>query len=413
MQKIILSSFTAIWFAILFFSCKKEAVTPDIINTIQLPANGDAVVNANNSFAFNLLKKTMQQDEATPNQLVSPLSIYMALSMIYNGAANTTKDAIEKTLQLEGITMQDLNNTCLALLQQLPAEDSRVKLSIANSLWYKKEIQPLAPFIGTAQKYFLAGTQALDFADQASVNIINNWISDHTGNKINNVLQTISHEDLMYLVNAIYFKGGWQHAFDARKTSNGNFYLKNSNTVNVPFMNQELAANYYKDNHMHLIELSYGGGKSFSMYIALPTNKEQSLVDFTASIDKTAIEDAIHKMDSTQIDLALPAWEYAYQVPSMQNILTDLGMGVAFTELADFTNIYAGNAQITKAMHKAYIKVNEEGTEAAAITVIGAGVTNVQLPLKIKADHPFVYLILEKQTGTVLFMGTIGDPSLH
>ncbi len=414
MQKIILNSFTATALAILFFSCKKEeTVTPGFTKTIQLPTNGDAVVNASNSFAFNFFKKTLEQDTATANQLVSPLSIYLALSMVYNGAANTTKDAIEKVLQLQGISIQDLNNTCQALMQQLPEEDSRVKLSIANSLWYKKQVQPLTPFINTAQQYYLAGSQALDFADPASVDIINNWISEHTGNKINKILQSIAPEDLMYLINAIYFKGGWQHAFDARKTNNGNFYLKDGNTVNVPFMNQELSTNYFANNTMRLIELSYGSGKSYSMYIAIPANQGQSLNDFAASIDKTSIADAINQMDSTQIDLALPAWEYAYNVTAMQNILTDLGMGIAFTESADFTNIYPGNAQITKAMHKAYIKVNEEGTEAAAVTVIGAGVTNVQLPVKIKADHPFVYLIVEKQTGTVMFMGKVGNPAVH
>lgn len=413
MQKTILKSIAAISLAILFFSCKKESVAPAFTKTIQLPTNGDAVVNASNGFAFNFFKKTLEQDTATANQLVSPLSIYLALSMVYNGAANTTKDAIEKVLQLQGISIQDLNNTCQALMQQLPEEDSRVKLSIANSLWYKKQAQPLTPFINTAQQNYLAGTQALDFADPASVDIINNWISEHTGNKINKILQSIAPEDLMYLINAIYFKGGWQHVFDASKTSNGYFYLKDGNTVNVPFMNQELTTNYYADNTMRLMELSYGGGKSYSMYIAMPANQGQSLNDFAASIDKTSLANAINQMDSTQIDLALPAWEYAYNVTAMQNILTDLGMEIAFTESADFTNIYPGNAHITKAMHKAYIKVNEEGTEAAAVTVIGIGDTAFTPGVKVTVDHPFVYLIVEKQTGTVLFMGKVGNPAVH
>lgn len=412
MQKIFFSV-VAVTTVSLFVSCKKETVVPGITKTIQLPANGDAVINASNTFAFKFFKAAVKRDGITPNKLISPLSIYLALAMVYNGADNATRDSITNVLALTGLTINDLNNTCQALMEQLSGEDNKVQLSIANSLWYNKNAQPLSPFVNTTKSYYLAGCQPLDFGDAASVKVINDWISEHTGNKIQNVLQSISPDDLLYLVNAIYFNGAWKNGFDAKRTTTGNFQLQYGTKVSVPFMNQLITTKVYSDNSMQLIELPYGGGNSYSMYIAMPADQQQTVNEFAGSLNQTTLPHMIDQMDSAQVQLALPSWEYTYSVGDMKPILSDLGMGIAFSDAADFSKMFTIPSTISKAIHKAFIKVNEQGTIAAAVTVIGFSNTSISLPLKITVDHPFVYLIVEKQTGSVLFMGTVDNPALH
>jgi serine protease inhibitor len=163
-----------------------------------------------------------------------------------------------------------------------------------------------------------------------------------------------------------------------------------------------------------LVELPYGGGKSYSMYIAMPKDQQQPISTFASLMNENLLSDAINKMDSVNLQLSIPSWEYSYHIDNMEPELSMLGMNIAFGKNADFSNMYnPGQVKpyITQAIHKTYIKVNEEGTEAAAITAIGIGTTAVVLPPVFKADHPFLYTIVEKQTGTVLFVGIVNDPS--
>jgi serine protease inhibitor len=173
---------------LLLASCKKDSIVPDVTKTIILPANGASVVNSNNIFGFNFLHAALAQDNTDKNKLISPLSIYMALSMVYNGAGSSTKDSIAKTLQFSGIDINDLNTVCNALITQLPQEDNKVQFSIANSIWYNKNsFQPLTSFLNTQQQFYNAETNALDFSDPSSVNMINNWAAEKTNNKIREI----------------------------------------------------------------------------------------------------------------------------------------------------------------------------------------------------------------------------------
>jgi len=397
-----------------FSACKKEGHVPtDITKTIVLPANGSSVIDANNTFAFNFLHATLQKDNSNNNKLISPLSIYLALSMTYNGANNATKDSMAKTLQLSGINIDDLNAVCNALITQLPAEDNRVQLSIANSIWYNQNnFQPLTSFVNTVHNFYNADAQALNFNDASSVNTINHWVAQNTNNKITKVIEAISPNDLMYLINAIYFNGAWQYTFPISNTHNDAFHLQDGSTKTVQFMQQEISANFYRDGSFTLIELPYGGGKSCSMYIVLPADQQQNINAFVSSINKNVLENAISKADTAAVQISIPKWEYAYNIDDMRPELSMLGMGNAFTDAADFSNMYNA-AQIkpfiTKAVHKAYIKVNEEGTVAAAVTGIGVGTTSSE-QIVFKVDHPFLYTIVEKQTGAILFTGVINNP---
>ena len=227
-------------------SCQKESNTPDITKTIVLPANGTSVVNANNNFAFNFLHATLQQNNDNNNKLISPLSIYLALSMVYNGANNATKDSIAKTLQLSGININDLNAVCNALITQLPQEDNKVQFSIANSIWYNKNtVQPLTSFLNTQKQYYNAETNPMNFGDPSAVNTINNWAADKTNQKITHVLDATSPDDLMYLINAIYFNGAWKYAFKPSDTHSDNFYLADGSSKSVSFMKQNISSKLF------------------------------------------------------------------------------------------------------------------------------------------------------------------------
>ena len=412
MKKIVLSSFIAM---VTLLSCSKTGQVSDKTQTIVLPANGEAVINASNQVAFNFLQATLQQDPADNNKLISPLSIYLALSMVYNGADHATKDSIAQTLKISGIDINNLNAVCQSLITQLPKEDSKVQLAIANSIWYKKSsYQPLSSFLDNIKNYYDATIQPLNFEDPKSVNTINNWVAQKTSNKIPTILNKISPDDVMYLIDAIYFNGSWQQAFKASDTHNDVFHLANGSTLSTPFMKQQTTVRKSTNSSFSIIELPYGGGKSYSMYIVLPASQPQAINAFAAQMTTDLLTGAIGKMDTVNTEIDIPKWEYSYAIDDMRPALSQLGMGIAFGGTADFSKIYDPaqiQVNISKAIHKTYIKVNEEGTEAAAATVIGIGLTAVASPPVVKIDRPFLYSIIEKQTGTILFVGIVNNPA--
>src|SRR4029079_2671480 len=187
-------------------SCKKPN-EPDIQKNIDLPQNGVAVASAGNQFAFDFLHRALQNDPGQNNKLISPLSIYLALSMAYNGANNATRDSMKHALRLDNISIEDLNNTCQALIEQLPEADNKIDISIANSIWYNQTKQPLQSFLTTTHDYFHATVSPLNFASTDAVNTINKWVADNTHQKITSIIDKIDGGALMYLINAIYFKG--------------------------------------------------------------------------------------------------------------------------------------------------------------------------------------------------------------
>lgn len=408
--------FISIGISVFITSCNKpNPFVPDETKTVILPAGGPSVINANNKFALDFFRSTLAQDGEDNNKLISPLSIYLALSMVYNGADNGTKDSIAKVLNLSGIDINSLNDVCHTLTSLLPQEDNKVKLSIANSLWYRQNsYHPIPSFLNTVQNDYSASVNALKFGDPSAVKTINNWVAQKTNNKIPEIIKTISSDDLMYIINAIYFNGAWKYAFKTSDTHNDDFYLQNGSTKTVSFMKQKTTVKMYGDSLFSMIELPYGGGKGFSMYILKPVDQQQSLNTFSASLNENILSEAINKMDSAGIEIQMPKWEYSYKIEDMKPELGKLGMGIAFTSNADFSKLYDSSqvsVYISKAIHKTYIKVNEEGTEAAAATAIGITFTSVSPSLPVfKLDHPFMYAIIEKQTGAILFLGMVNEP---
>jgi serine protease inhibitor len=394
-----------------FVSCKKDGVSPAESKVLLLPAMSGTIINASNKTAFSLFDQVLSLNENN-NTLISPLSIYMALGMVYNGADNATRDSIAKVLELSGTEVDNLNSTAKALIEQLPQEDNKVTFSIANSIWYRNNgVQPIQSFLDITEENYKATISPVDFSSPQAVTSINNWVSEKTKGKIDKLVDQVSGDDLMYLVNAIYFNGNWQYAFKPSDTFTDLFHISENNTVSIPFMLQEVTVRYASNEDFEMVELPYGSGKAFSMFIMLPKQAGIPINQFAGTLNESLLETAMTLLKPTKIRVIIPKWEYSYNMEKLKDQLTALGMGIAFSDNADFSKMYPAKVEITRAIHKTYIKVNEEGTEAAAATAVGIGLTAVQVLPAFKADHPFLYIIAEKQTGTILFTGILNDPS--
>ncbi|MHA4812218.1 serpin family protein [Flavitalea flava] len=392
-------------------SCKKSnGPEKDIAKDIVLPATGPAVIQAGQQFAFDFFRANQQTDNnRSSNKLISPFSIYLTLSMAFNGAANATQDSMKEALRLKNLTPDDLNNTCQALLQQLPFSDNKVEISIANSIWYRQGMQPLPGFLDITKKDYAATVQELNFSDPASVKTINDWVSTGTQQKIPKILDKINANDLLFLINAVYFKGTWQYPFDRNATKDAAFYRTGNSSVTTPFMYlHQTPLGYFRNDSLQMIQLPYGGG-NFTMSILLP-NSGLTATDILSGLNAASFQYWQNGSTSYTMDLYLPKFKYSYSIGDMKPALSLMGMSIAFGDHADFSGMYNSPVMITQAIHKTFIETNEEGTVAAAATVIGMG-TMASMPLSIKLDHPFLYVIQEKTSGTILFTGLINDPS--
>lgn len=401
-------------FAVPFASCHKTTVQPAGTGTpLDLPAGSATVTGAANQFAVNVFQQVLQTEPSGTNVLISPLSIFLALDMTYNGAAGSTADSMASTLQLSGVPLGQLNAVSHALLQQLPKEDGKVQLDIANSIWYNvKGPTPGTAFLDTISNSYQGAAQGLDFSNPTATGTINSWVAKNTGNKIPKIIQSINAGEVMFLINAIYFNGSWHYGFNPDSTHTGDFHLANGNTVAVPFMNETATLGFYSDSTLSVLELPYGTGQAFDMYLVAPQGNTP-INTFAAGLNATILDKALLHLDTGRLAVTLPKWEYSYDIPNMQPELTAMGMGIAFGNGADFSVMYpGGGTAISRVIHKTYIQVSENGTQAAAVTAVGAVTTAYPAkPPHITFDHPFAYLIRERQTGMILFIGVVNDPS--
>ena len=392
-------------------SCRKSAPSPDVTRTLDLPAGSAEVIAAGNQFALNFFGTVLQTDNQANNKLISPLSINMALSMLYNGAKGATRDSIAMALQQAGIPIDQLNAVNAALIRQLPDEDSKVTMSIANSFWYQQNgPQPLPGYLDTIANDYNGYLKALDFGNSSAVNTINSWVAGKTNNKIPSIITSLSPATIMMLVNTIYFNGPWHFDVKAANTNNQPFTLANGSVKSVPTMDFESQLRVYKDPAYTMVELPYGAGGGFGMYVVLPSDAQQPIESLVRSLSLSDVNTAIAGLDSEYVGMLLPKWKLSYGIGDFIPNLQALGMGIAATPAADFSGMFSTPGYVSSAIHKTYIDVSEQGTEAAAATAIGTTSIAPNRPL-IQVNHPFLYFIVEKQSGAVLFMGTLNDPT--
>lgn len=394
--------------AIALFSCQKNNIQKEPI-PIEISLKTQEILRANNQFGFDVLKKAFESD-GIKNLMISPLSISQALSMTYNGAGGETKTAFENTMHFAGQTTQEINQSAIDLTEALLDIDKRVDISIANSIWYKQGFNVEADFIHNNQTYYNAEVSALDFANSNSKNTINNWVDKKTNHKIAKIVDAINPEDRMFLINAIYFKGVWKFEIDKNNTENKPFYLTDGSVKNCATMFADANFAVYYAPTFSAIELPYGQG-NFSMIILLPTD-DSSLNELMSQLDEPTWNTIIQNMSvPTSRLLYLPKFKFEYE-NELNNELIDLGLGNAFSNSADFSGMCKNESlAISRVKHKTFIEVNEEGTEAAAVTSVTMGATSAGPTNAIFAiDHPFLFAIKEKYTNAILFVGTVTDP---
>lgn len=365
------------------------------------------VVKGNTQFAFDVFKQLNREDSGK-SIFISPLSISTALSMTYQGAKGTTKDAMAQALRYKDIDMNVLNESYKNLLRYLTQIDSKVELNISNSIWIRKGEEIKEDFLSVNRDVFDADANELDFSKEDSANKINEWISEATKGKIQKMISPpISPQVVMYLINAIYFKGDWTEQFEKKNTFSTKFHTEDGNTKDIMIMNRKGEVEYVKGDNYKAVRLPYGKEK-VSMYCILP-DKGVSINSFIEdmNIDKwKEIREGIIK--TRDVTLQIPKFKLEYGIKNLNDSLTALGMGEAFEESADFSGIRE-NIFISRVLHKAVIEVNEEGSEAAGVTVVEMVESAVMEPITFIANRPFVFFIADDETGTILFMGKLSD----
>jgi len=384
---------------------------PAVLTALPRPLTASEVKvrDAVNAFAFALWGRvnTAQRDTSV---FLSPLSASFALGMALNGAAGTTADQMRSALQFGNATLPEINAGYKSLIALLTSLDPSVQMRIANSIWYRQGFPFRQAFFDTTRTYFDATVQGLDFANQAAaLAAINGWVNEKTSGKIPKVLDTITAQQVMFLINAIYFKGSWRTKFDPAKTAAGSFTPAKGGAQTAQMMHRLDSLSYAEGTNYQAAELPYGN-TAFSMVVLLPKSGTD-VESFVGSLTPGAWQGIIAGLRVQKVDFAMPKSSLAYE-RKLNDDLRALGMvtpfvpgGADFTQMAPAPTGYELFLEFVK--QNSFVDVNEEGTEAAAVTVVGVGVTSLPSYPVMRVDRPFLFVLRERHTGTVLFMGKI------
>lgn len=396
---------------ILFSGCKKETNTqgPKDPKPVNLTGKSGEIIANSNRFGINLFRETALAEEG--NIMLSPLSASTALSMLLNGTGTETYTQIRDMLGYQDLTLEEINETYRNLVSQLLTIDPEINLSLANSVWYRQGFAVKNPFLERLQNSYEARAESLNFNDPSSVDVINGWAAENTNGKIDKVLNEISADAVMFLMNALYFKGQWTYRFDPDHTVLMPFYTADGDVLNVPMMRGEFPYRILYNNNSIAAELNYGQ-QNFSMVIIVPNgNLEDYLLNFTGETWQTLIAglDAINEPPSSEI--ILPKFRFDYE-KTLNDQLNALGMTDAFNPVeADLSEISDADIFVSFVKQNTFVDVNEEGTEAAAVTTIGIDVTSMPEPFTV--DKPFIFAIRERISNSLLFIGKVQRPEYN
>ena len=375
----------------------------------------EAVVNSVNDFAFDIFKRINESGSNNENLFISPLSISTALSMTANGASGETFEGIRQTLLLTDTPESEINDGYKTLVPFLTDLDPKVTLKLANSNWYDKELTIRNSFKQILLDYYNADVYPADFNNPTTKDEINNWIEGKTNGKIRDMLDQIPPDAVMYLINAIYLKATWQYKFDKSKTTKKPFFLANGNTVQTDMMfSKGVKVRYFGNESLKLVELPYGNGQ-FVFSVILPVNG-QELDAIISSLNITQYQDFLAASDTMALKVYMPKFKISYK-SLLNQVLSDMGMAESFSDDADFSRLFEEmlSLSITRVIHQSFIEVDEEGTEAAAATIVEISETSANpnaKPLEINLNHPFAFFIRERFSNTILFAGKLLDPTM-
>jgi serine protease inhibitor len=384
---------------------------------IRLTAADTNLAAAANSFGLKLFHQLNESASGDANIFISPMSISYALAMTLNGADGTTRDAIALTLELAGMSEDDIDASNKQLMAYLTSADSSVTFDIANSIWYRSGLPIRDEFVATNETYFNAQVQGIDFGAPDAANVINSWVRKNTKDKITQIVSPpIDPQTIMFLINAIYFKGSWSAKFDKAATRDHPFYLIDGSSTDCRMMFMERKYAYFENDLFQAVRLPYGDS-AFSMLVFLPRDTA-GINALIGDLDDDAWMQWRKNFYVTKVNFGLPRLKFEYSV-TLNDILKNMGMALAFAPRdADFGRMVhldqlgGENVFISDVKHKTFLQVDEEGTEAAAVTSVTMALTSaapMPSPVMI-VDHPFLFAIEDRASGSLIFIGKVMKP---
>ena len=359
------------------------------------------ISSASNNFGFEVYHRLYDDDQ----MMVSPLSLSLALALAASGSAGQTAKEMCSTLGFSDFTTEEVSAYYQKMVTALLEADPKTTFEVANSIWANPKVNVKKGFIENALKYYSSEVYDADFAKQSTVDAVNKWCSDKTHGKINSIMDEPNPYLMMALINALYFYGKWSFEFEDAKKEN--FVSISGNTIKVEMMHSRDDLLYSEYDGYSMVTLPYGNG-SFAMDVILPDEKVK-FSDAVAGLNAETLMILDRSASTCEVDLKLPKFTFEYTA-DMTKLLTEMGMSLAFSDYADFSEMAEKSLKISQVKQKTFIDVNEKGTEAAAVTFIGMMATSVgPAPQKrfveFHADRPFVFVIREKSTGAILFIG--------
>jgi len=384
---------------------------PDLTpKNIELTTKGAEVIAYGNEFGVELYTKVALVQNK--NLMLSPLSASAALTMLLNGCGGDTYDQLKGTLKYpENMTIGEINEVYKSLVAQLLVADPKVKLALANAIFYRLGFSVKNPFLTTMNTDFDAEIAGLDFSLPSALTTINKWASDNTNGKIPKVLNEISDAAVMFIMNALYFKGDWSYQFDKTLTSERPFYTDGSNSINVSTMKGEVGSKVTSGTGYKAIEMPYGR-TNFTMVVVVPDNE---LSDFNSSFTAEKWNTITSAFDDIEeygeLTVYMPKFKFSYE-KQLNEQLKSMGMIDAFIpDVADLSGISDASIFVSFVKQNTFVEVDEKGTEAAAVTTIGIELTSLPpQPREFVIDKPFLFAIRERTTNTLLFIGQVVNP---
>ena len=415
-NSVIVLSFLAV--GIFLSACNNETGNennyPDPIR-IDLTTTELQMANESQNFAANLfsvIHESMINDSESENIAISPLSLNMALAMVWNGANGETKQAIQEAMRIGDYSQSEVNNYFKKIREAFVKTDPTLKLAIANSIWSNQGFPVKPSFYDINKNFYRAEVKEVDFSSPNTPKLINQWCSDNTNGLIKEMIKEIPSDVVMYLINALYFKGEWSDKFGFEKfaTHDATFTKENGSSIEVKMMNQNNTLPYYSDEYFSTTSLPFGN-HAFSMVFFLP-NESVSFTEMLNQLKQPGyLTKCLQSGGRSVVNLYIPKFKIEYEI-TLDETLRQLGMEIAFSNFADFSGISDVPVCISTVIQKTSVAIDEKGAEAAAVTVVGVDMDAAPPPQKVvfRADRPFLFAIRENSTGVVLFMGKIGKP---
>ncbi len=401
--------------AALVSSCtKSQEVVPQEYTPITLNLKSQEIVQSSNDFGITLFKNITSAAAGSENIMISSLSISQALGMTWNGARGTTRDEMTEMMGFSVDNDEELNESNKTIREAILNADNRVETDIANSIWYRNSFHINQSFVDIDKKYYDAEVKALDFNDaEGSKKTINSWVKDKTKGKIPEIVDKITADHIMFLINAVYFKGKWKYEFEKDNSVDEPFHFADGKTEDVKMMVQEADLKYFKSSNSQGVALPYGNGH-FRMIVLLPDG-DITLKEYLTELDESTLSENISNLRKHSVNVWLPKFKFECDL-ELNKPLQELGMKSAFIDgVADLSGMGTpSNLVVSKVKHKTFVEVDEEGTEAAAVTSVEIRLTSVDpgenntIPFIV--NRPFLFLIQEKDTGAILFMGQVYEP---